>query len=74
VLVPLHHPMHVAKEVATLQELSGERFRLGVGMGWHKDEYDFMGIPFEGRGRRGDEAIRLIRALWSGERDFEGEF
>jgi len=35
VLVPLHHPMHLAKEVATLQELSGGRFTLGVGMGWH---------------------------------------
>jgi len=74
VLVPLHHPMHLAKEVATLQELSGGRFTLGVGMGWHKDEYDFMGVPFKGRGRRGDEAIRLVRALWSGVRDFEGEF
>ena len=73
VLVPLHHPMHLAKEDATLQELSGGRFTLGVGMGWHKDEYDFMGIPFEGRGLRGDEAIRLMRALWSGESDFEGE-
>jgi probable F420-dependent oxidoreductase len=72
VLVPLHHPMHLAKEVATLQELSGGRFTLGVGMGWHKDEYDFMGIPFEGRGRRGDEAIRVMRAIWSGARDYEG--
>jgi probable F420-dependent oxidoreductase len=67
VLVPLHNPMHLAKEVATLQELSGGRFTLGVGMGWHKDEFDFMGVPFEGRGRRADEAIRLMRALWNGE-------
>ena len=74
VLVPLHNPMHLAKEVATLQELSGGRFRLGVGVGWHEDEYDFMGVPFKGRGRRADEAIRLMRALWSGESDFEGEF
>ena len=73
VLVPLHNPFHLAKEVATLQELSGGRFTLGVGMGWHRDEYAFMGIPFEGRGRRGDEAIRLMRALWRGERSFEGE-
>jgi len=73
VLVPLHHPMHLAKQVATLQELSGGRFTLGVGMGWHKDEFDFMGVEFEGRGRRADEAIRLMRALWSGERDFDGE-
>jgi probable F420-dependent oxidoreductase len=74
VLVPLHHPMHLAKEVATLQELSGGRFTLGVGMGWHREEFHFMGIPFEGRGRRADEAIRLMRALWNGERDFKGEF
>jgi probable F420-dependent oxidoreductase len=74
VLVPLHNPIHLAKEVATLQELSGGRFTLGVGIGWHKDEFDFMGVPFEGRGRRADEAIRLMRALWNGERDFDGEF
>ena len=73
VLVPLHNPMHLAKEVATLQELSGGRFQLGVGMGWHRDEYDFMGVPFEGRGRRANEAIRLMRALWDGAGDFEGE-
>jgi probable F420-dependent oxidoreductase len=74
VLVPLQNPMQLAKQVATLQELSGGRFTLGVGVGWHKDEFDFMGVPFHGRGRRADEAIRLMRALWSGERDFEGEF
>jgi len=74
VLVALHNPMHLAKEVATLQELSGGRFTLGVGMGWHRQEFHFMGIPFEGRGRRADEAIRLMRALWNGERDFAGEF
>jgi probable F420-dependent oxidoreductase len=72
VLVPLHNPFHLAKEVATLQELSRGRFTLGVGMGWHRDEFDFMGIPFEGRGRRGDEAIRLMRALWAGESEFHG--
>jgi probable F420-dependent oxidoreductase len=74
VLVPLHNPMHLAKQVATLQELSGGRFTLGVGMGWHEDEYRYMGVPFRGRGRRADEAIRLLRALWNGERDFDGEF
>ena len=73
VLVPLHHPVHLAKETATLQELSGGRLHaLGVGMGWHRDEYEHMGVPFEGRGRRGDEAIRVLKALWNGERDFEG--
>jgi probable F420-dependent oxidoreductase len=73
VLVPLHNPMHLAKEAATLQDLSGGRFTLGVGMGWHRDEFEFMGVEFEGRGRRADEQIRIVRALWSGERDFDGE-
>jgi probable F420-dependent oxidoreductase len=74
VLVPLHNPMHLAKQVATLQDLSGGRFTLGVGMGWHKDEFEFMGVEFRGRGRRADEAIRLMRALWNGERDFDGRW
>jgi probable F420-dependent oxidoreductase len=73
VLVPLHNPMHLAKEAATVQELSGGRLTLGVGMGWHEDEFRFMGVPFRGRGRRADEALRAMRALWSGERDFDGE-
>jgi alkanesulfonate monooxygenase SsuD/methylene tetrahydromethanopterin reductase-like flavin-dependent oxidoreductase (luciferase family) len=41
-------------------------------MGWHEDEYEFLGVPFEGRGRRGDEAIRVMRAMWSGARDYDG--
>ena len=72
VLVPLHHPIRLAKEVATLQELSGGRVRLGVGVGWHKDEFRFMGYEFAGRGPRADEALRLMRALWGGERAFRG--
>ncbi len=74
VLVPLHHPIHLAKEAATLQELCGGSFTLGVGVGWHEDEFRFMGMPFRERGRRADEALRLIRALWSGERSFSGEY
>jgi probable F420-dependent oxidoreductase len=74
ILVPLHNPYSLAKEVATLQELSGGRFTLVVGVGWHRDEFEFMGIPFEGRGRRADEAIRLMRALWRGEPSFEGHY
>jgi probable F420-dependent oxidoreductase len=73
VLAPLHHPIHLAKEAATLQELSEGRLRLGLGMGWHEDEYRFLGIPFRGRGHRGDEAIRLMRVLWRGERSFQGD-
>ena len=72
VLAPLHHPVHLAKEAATLQELSGGRLPLGLGMGWHEDEFDFMGVPFRGRGRRGEEGIRVMQALWRGERSFQG--
>jgi probable F420-dependent oxidoreductase len=74
VIAPLHHPIHLAKEAATLQELSGGRLLLGLGMGWHEDEFRFLGLPFTGRGRRGHESIRLMRALWRGEREFQGEY
>ncbi len=74
VLVTLHHPVHLAKEAATLQLLSGGRLRIGVGVGWHEDEFRFMGLGFRDRGKRADEGLRLIRALWRGERSFEGEY
>ena len=73
VILPLHHPIRLAKEVATLQELSRGRVRVGVGVGWHEDEFRFMGYAFRGRDRRADEALHLMRALWSGERAFQGE-
>jgi probable F420-dependent oxidoreductase len=73
VILPLHNPLQLAKQVATLQELSHGRVTLGVGMGWHRDEFDFISVPFERRGRRGDEAIRVLRTLWRGEHDFEGQ-
>jgi probable F420-dependent oxidoreductase len=72
VSLPLHHPIRLAKEAATLQELSGGRLRLGLGMGWHEDEFRFMGVELRGRGRRANEAIRLMQALWRGETSFEG--
>jgi probable F420-dependent oxidoreductase len=73
-ILPLHNPFHLAKQAATLQELSGGRVTLGVGIGWYRDEFAFMGVEFEGRGRRGNEAIRLMRALWVGEPSFSGRY
>jgi len=73
-ILPLHNPFHVAKQAATLQELSGGRAVIGLGMGWYRTEYEFMNVEFERRGRRGDESIRIMRALWRGERDFDGRF
>ena len=72
-LLPLHDPFHLAKLGATLQELSGGRFTLGVGLGSQGEEFEIMGIEQRGRGRRADEALRLIRALWRGESSFHGE-
>ena len=69
-LAPLHDPVHLAKEAATLQELCGGRLLLGLGSGWHEDEFRFLGVPFAGRGRRTDQAIRVLCALWRGERTF----
>ena len=73
-ILPLHNPFQLAKQVATLQELSRGRVTVGVGVGWHRDEFEFMGVPFAGRGRRADEAIRVVRALWAGERSFHGRW
>lgn len=72
-LVALHNPIRLAKEVAAVQLLSGRPFHLGVGTGWHEDEYRFLGVEFRGRGRRVDERLRVMKALWAGERSFEGE-
>jgi probable F420-dependent oxidoreductase len=74
VILPLHNPFQLAKQVATLQELSRGRVTVGVGVGWHRDEFEFMGVPFAGRGRHADEAIRVMRALWAGERSFQGRW
>lgn len=74
-LLPQRHPAYVAKEVATLDVLSGGRAILGVGSGWLAEEFAALGIPFEERGARTDEAIRAIRTLWSpGPQSFSGKF
>ena len=59
------NPLITAKEVATLDLLSGGRVQLGVGVGWLKEEFDALGVPFGGRGRRLDEYIDVMRALWA---------
>lgn len=66
-ILPQRNPAVVAKEIATLDRLSGGRLRLGVGSGWLEEEFDALGVPFEGRGRRLDAYVAALRALWSGE-------
>lgn len=73
-VLPQREPTLVAKQVSTLDTLSGGRVRLGVGVGWQESEYAALGEDFHTRGARMDEAIRLLRAYWGQARvDFAGE-
>jgi probable F420-dependent oxidoreductase len=63
-VLPQRQPALVAKQVSTLDTLSGGRVRLGVGVGWQESEYEALGEDFRTRGRRMDEAIALLRAYW----------
>jgi probable F420-dependent oxidoreductase len=60
----LRSPYLVAKSVGTAAVLSGDRVALGVGVGWCREEFDLMGQDFSTRGRRTDEALELVQALW----------
>jgi probable F420-dependent oxidoreductase len=65
-IVPQRNPLVTAKEVATLDVFSGGRVLLGVGVGWLKEEFDALGVPFADRGRRHDDYVEAMRALWAG--------
>ena len=74
-IVPQRNPLVLAKELATLDQLSGGRLELGLGVGWMKEEFDALGIDWARRGARNDEYIAAMRALWSGPHaQFHGEF
>jgi probable F420-dependent oxidoreductase len=64
-VLPNHHPVVLAKRVATVDALSGGRLRLCVGVGWLREEIEACGAPFARRGRRADEQIEVMRLLWA---------
>ena len=64
-VLPLRHPLPLAKELATLQNLSEGRVILGAGVGWLEAEFNALGVPFNERGRRMDEGIAMMKAVWS---------
>ena len=66
-IVPQRNPLVLAKELATLDHMSGGRMILGAGIGWLEEEFEALGVPFAGRGQRTEEAIAAMRALWSQE-------
>jgi len=76
-VLPNHHPVVLAKRLATVDVLSGGRLRLCVGMGWLKEEIEACGTDFATRGRRADEQLAVLRRLWADEpggADFHGTF
>ena len=74
-ILPQRHPILLAKEVATLDAYSKGRVTLGVGVGWVQEEVEILRQDFHDRGRRANEWIRVLRALWSeGLSEFEGDY
>lgn len=74
-ILPQRHPIYVAKEVASLDVLSGGRMILGIGVGWLEEEFAALGVPFADRAARTAEMVRAMRSLWKPEPEpFEGRF
>ena len=74
-LLPEHNPVIVAKQAASLDKLSGGRFTLGIGIGWSREEFDALGIPFERRGARTADYVAAMRSIWRDDiASYAGEF
>ena len=65
-ILPLRHPLLTARATATLHDLSGGRFTLGVGSGWLREEFEALDVTFDERGTRFDEALAILRLAWAG--------
>lgn len=61
------NPIYMAKQAASLDFVSNGRFMLGVGIGWLREEFDALGVPFERRGARFDDYVQGMRKIWSGD-------
>ena len=74
-ILPARNVLRVAKEIATLSNLSNGRFTLGIGMGWLPEEFELGGVPFKERGKRADEMLQILKELWTGKFvEFSGEY
>jgi probable F420-dependent oxidoreductase len=72
-ILPQRNPLVLAKEVATLDAMTGGRVNLGIGVGWLREEFDAIGVPWAARGARTDDYIAAMRALWAADHaDHEG--
>jgi len=74
-ILPQHNPVLAAKQIASLDHLSRGRILLGIGIGWLREEFAALGVPFEERGARTEDYIAAMRELWSADRPtFQGRF
>lgn len=74
-VVPMHEPVSLANQLASLDAMSGGRLRIAVGVGWSEAEYAAVGADFRSRGPRLDEALEILRVLWTEDpASFEGRF
>ena len=74
-IVPQRNPLVLAKELATLDHLTDGRVELGLGVGWMREEFEALGVPWARRGARNDEYVAAMRALWAGPHaEYHGEF
>ncbi len=67
-ILPMRNPAEVAAQVAEMDQLSGGRVNFGVGVGWYREEFEALGYTFADRGRRTDDGLSIMRALWQQER------
>ncbi len=72
-IIAMRNPVVTAKQLATIDVLSGGRLMLAIGVGWNQVEYASIGSNFHNRGRRVDESIRVIKDLWGGKKEFESK-
>ena len=73
--MPFYSPILMAKQLTTLDVLSGGRLVAGLGLGWSREEFAAVGVPYERRGARGEEFLHALEAIWRDDVvEFKGEF
>lgn len=73
--IPYYQPLMLARRVSTLDVLSGGRARLGLGLGWSKDEHDALGVEMKSRGAKADEFLAVLKVIWTADpAEFSGKY